>query len=216
MWETFDLLWLFRTCLEIEYTHTAKAGSFAVLRRGEECYIFFEKSNGAVDWYHNLSYGAAFDGAGYSHEGFFRVFSAMLPALERQLSDRGLHRLVTVGYSHGAALALLCHEHFYRELPQLRPHLYGVGYGCPRVKRGGGERAVWRQFLRVVNCGDLVTALPPRLLGYRHVGRALYLGEKGRYSPIDAHREESYLFELENLAGLAKALDKTAKIDYNI
>ena len=43
----------------------------------------------------------------------------------------------------------------------------------------------------VRNLDDIVTHLPPAALGYSHVGTLLSIGERGRYSRIDAHREEN-------------------------
>ncbi len=54
----------------------------------------------------------------------------------------------------------------------------------------------WERFTVVRNLDDLVTHLPPGLLGYRHVGRLLEIGKRGQYSPVEAHLSENYLREL--------------------
>jgi len=41
-----------------------------------------------------------------------------------------------------------------------------------------------------------VTHVPPVLLGFRHVGEVVKIGEKGKYSPVKAHYPGSYLAEL--------------------
>ena len=64
--------------------------------------------------------------------------------------------------------------------------------------RDAGER--WAQFYRISVAGDIVTGLPPKLFGYRHVGEAITLGKKGKYSGIDAHRPEIYSSELDKAA----------------
>jgi hypothetical protein len=56
----------------------------------------------------------------------------------------------------------------------------------------------WKRFTVVRNVDDLITHLPPRVLGYFHVGSLLEIGEKGKYSRIDAHRRESILAELRS------------------
>ena len=57
----------------------------------------------------------------------------------------------------------------------------------------------FRELYLVQNEGDLVTLLPPALLGFRHAGNIIPIGQKGRYNAIDAHRPESYLAELDAL-----------------
>ena len=45
---------LFLSCLSADYRHTSMEGSFACVRDGDLLYIFFEKSNGGLDWINNL------------------------------------------------------------------------------------------------------------------------------------------------------------------
>ena len=108
-------------------------------------------------------------------------------------------RVVIIGYSHGAALSLLCHEYVWFHRPDLRERLLGVGFGCPRVLYGCLPPEIaprWEQFYVVRNLDDLITHLPPRVLGYCHVGNLVEVGKEGRYSSVDAHRPESYRREL--------------------
>ena len=48
------------------------------------------------------------------------------------------------------------------------------------------------------NIDDSVTHLPPRILGYRHVGNVVEIGQAGKYAGFDAHRAENYMIELKN------------------
>ena len=201
---------LFESCLEADYRHVEEGGSYATVRDGDLLYLFFEKSNGWEDWVNNLSYRAMpVEREGerwYCHEGFLAVWKAVLPYLERVLKSPSVRRVITVGYSHGAALALLCHEYVGYSRPDLRGSIEGYGFGCPRVIYGTvpDEGARWREFYVVRNIDDAVTHLPPKFLGYRHVGRLIEIGKRGKYSDIDAHRSENYLRELEissNLSG---------------
>lgn len=195
---------LFERCLNSEYEQVEDGGSFCVCEEGDHLYLLFEKSNGVEDWINNLSYGAVSAGeAGdwYCHEGFLRVWQSVLPYVERYVSDPQIKKITTVGYSHGAALAVLCHEYVWDKRRE-NAAIEGYGFGCPRVVFGfapeEGER--WRDFYVIRNIDDAVTHLPPRLLGYRHVGRLIEIGKRGRYSPVDAHREENYIIELENMS----------------
>ena len=54
----------------------------------------------------------------------------------------------------------------------------------------------WRDFTVIRNLDDLVTHVPPFLLGYFHVGTLLKIGKRGQYSKIDAHRDNNLLCSL--------------------
>lgn len=192
---------LFLSCLEADYKNTDINGSYAYLRDGERLYIFFEKSNGYEDWWNNLSYRAVSRGrkkdVWYCHEGFLRVFESVRPYLDGAIGDKSIKSIITVGYSHGAALALLCHEYIWWARPDLRKGIEGYGFGCPRVVWGRvkGERERWRDFYVIRNRDDIVTHLPPLILGYRHKGNMVEIGD-GKKSVADAHRPENYIASL--------------------
>ncbi len=200
-----ELSALFSACLSADYITVENGGSFSLEKYGERLYVFFEKSDGAEDWKNNLDFGAAQKPETcreiekwYVHGGFLRVWESLLPYIEGALLDLEIREIITVGYSHGAALALLCHEYIWYSRPDIRESIFGYGFGCPRVIWGRvpAERERWRNFLVIRNYDDIVTHLPFRILGYRHVGGLLTIGDAGRYSRVDAHRQESYIKEL--------------------
>ncbi|MBO5898503.1 MAG: hypothetical protein J6R04_05790 [Clostridia bacterium] len=198
------LLERFERCLNIPYVTLPNSADVAVERAGGTLYIYLEHSDGNEDWHNNLDFPAKpyrrmNDGVWYAHRGFVRVWKRIEDYLAPLAFDPTVRRIVTVGYSHGGALAVLCHEYVWYHRPDLRDLIEGYGFGAPRVIRGPLSPALarrWERFTVVRNLDDLVTHLPPRVLGYTHVGRLLEIGEKGRYSPIDAHRAENILAEL--------------------
>ncbi len=201
------LLELFRSMLSQRYTEAENAASFAYQVRGESLYIWLEPSNGVIDWFHNLSFAAVpyreMQPEWRCHAGFLTVWKSLLPHLKTVIFSPSVKSACVVGYSHGAALATLCHEYIYYHRPDLRERLCGYGFGCPRVLHGcvpAEIAARWEEFYMIHNIDDIVTHLPPRKLGYCHVGNLVTIGEKGLYSPIDAHRPESYLKQLERAA----------------
>ena len=201
------LAYMLLRCLHAEYFTVENSGSFAVERDGDSLYVLFEKSNGVVDWENNLDFAMAEARrecvreceSWYAHGGFLRVWRSILPYIEGALLDLSVREVISVGYSHGAALALLCHEYIWYSRPDIRSNIYGFGFGCPRVVWGTvpGEKDRWRSFYRIKNYDDIVTHLPPRTFGFRHVGREINIGGMGRYSRIDAHRSENYIKELD-------------------
>lgn len=197
---------LFLRCLNAEYVAVENGGSFALDRLGERLYVYFEKSDGVIDWQNNLDfYASKYERKcirdsedWYVHGGFLRVWQSVLPYINDALLSRSFKEIITVGYSHGAALAVLCHEHIWYYREDIRANIFGYGFGCPRVIWGkvARERERWKNFYVVRNFDDIVTHLPPRAFGFRHVGRLISVGSLGHYSRIDAHRAENYIKEL--------------------
>ena len=70
-----------------------------------------------------------------------------------------------------------------------------LGSAIPRLGFAPLARR-WERFYVIRNLDDAITHLPPRALGYCHVGNLIEVGVNGKYSAIDAHRPESYLAEL--------------------
>ena len=138
----------------------------------------------------------------FAHRGFLKVWKSIEPFIEKAILDKSLYNIVTVGFSHGAALAVLCHEFVWYNREDLRKKILGYGYGCPRVIWGLRNLSIlsrWERFTVIRNIDDIVTHVPPTVFGYYHVGSLLEIGEREKYSAIDAHRPESYLKELSLL-----------------
>lgn len=199
------LLQLFERCLAAEYTHTEGGGDYAVRYEKGTLYLLFEWSDGANDWKRNVDFPAApykhMEETWYCHRGFLQTWRQMRDEVEGLVAAYKKHRPVgrieCVGYSHGAALALLATENM-TFLYGDKCRVEGVGFGCPRVVWGRlppSVKARLSHFTSVRNIPDIVTHLPPAVLGYRHVG-LLEIGEKGTYSAVDAHRPEAYRAEL--------------------
>ncbi|HEX5374368.1 MAG TPA: lipase family protein [Aquabacterium sp.] len=96
------------------------------------------------------------------HRGFQRALDSIWPNIEARLRTLTCPVFYT-GHSLGAAMAILA---AVRRAPRA---VYA--FGAPRV--GNALFAAQTTDLtihRVVHGADLVTALPPTLLGYRHVG----------------------------------------------
>ena len=197
---------LFNRCLNIKYKEVENAGSYATETVGTSLYIYLESSNGVVDWKNNFDFPARpysdFSGSPwYAHRGFTRVFKSILPYLKNDILNTENERIVTVGYSHGAAIAVLVHEYIWYNRPDIRDSIDGYGFGCPRVIWGvpSAQKLLrWERFTVIRNIDDIVTHLPPIFTGYFHVGRMISIGERGKYSSVDAHRAENILAELYN------------------
>ncbi len=194
---------LFRRCVERTYVHVENAADYALDRVGGTLYIYLQASDGLTDWKNNLDFPARPYRSGgkpwWAHRGFVRVWKSVEEHIKKDVLDSTVKQVVVVGYSHGAALAVLCHEYVWYNRPDLRDTLEGYGFGCPRVFWGVRRPSLlrrWERFLVVRNVDDVVTHVPPAFLGFSHVGSLLEIGARGLYSPVDAHRPENILAEL--------------------
>jgi hypothetical protein len=99
---------------------------------------------------------------GKVHSGFAKAFQELWPAVQAVLPQFKEYRLLFTGHSLGAAMATLASS---LRKPQ---SLYTIG--SPRV--GDQAFADLLQGLdnhRYVDCCDLVTRVPPEVLGYTHI-----------------------------------------------
>ncbi|HET6789703.1 MAG TPA: lipase family protein [Aquabacterium sp.] len=101
------------------------------------------------------------------HRGFQRALDSIWPDIEARLRTLSCP-VFYAGHSLGAALAILA---AVRRAPRA---VYA--FGAPRVGNAlFVAQAQERVIHRVVHGADLITALPPTFLGYRHVGNVHHL-----------------------------------------
>ena len=139
------------------------------------------------------------------HGGFRKAWDDVRDDIEGQVAEilaiyhTEIKKIVCVGYSHGAALAVLCTE----DMEYLYGDAYevsGYGFGTPRVLWGIVPKEVkhrLRNFTSVRNIPDIVTHVPPMVFGFRNAGKLVKVGKKGKYNPIKAHYPSAYIEELD-------------------
>lgn len=195
---------LFALCLHIPYSQVGNSANYAVKRERDTLYLFFEGSDGKNDWKNNLDfpvkpYKRMGKTVWFAHRGFLRTWKEIEPFLANKIADKSVRKIVVAGYSHGGALAMLCHEYVWYHRPDLRTVTEGYGFGAPRVfwgVRTAELRSRWKTFTVIRNVDDLITHLPPAFLGFSHMGTLLKIGKKGNYSSIEAHLSKNILNEL--------------------
>ncbi|MBO5702149.1 MAG: hypothetical protein J6S71_06890 [Clostridia bacterium] len=196
---------LFTRCLNATYIHTENCGDYAIELDGDTLYLLFECSDGAEDWRNNFDFPARpykrMEDEWFCHRGFLKVWKAMRDEIERtvdNLLEPEIKNIVCVGYSHGGPLALLATEDM-EYLHGDKVMVTGYGFGSPRVIWGNVPEAVKNRLQRfkvIRNVPDLVTHVPPALLGFRHGGEVVNIGSPGKYGPIKAHYASAYKNEL--------------------
>ncbi len=198
---------LFFNCQSAKYIDVPSTkGSYCIERYSDELFIYFQGSNCKKDWLHNFSFPAKayheMKDKWYVHRGFLKVFKSIKPYLVNDIMNKKYQKITIVGYSHGAALAVLCHEWCIFNRPDIASNINGYGFGCPRVLWGKANERVLARFDRftvVRNSRDIVTHLPPKLFGFKHVGVLREVGKGDSYGPIKSHKPECYQFELGEL-----------------
>jgi hypothetical protein len=186
----------FRAVMGAEYKTVGDGGDFCIQRDGELLRLYFEKSDGLRDWLNNFNFPAKpyrrMKGLWFCHRGFLRVWKAIEPYVAADILDPSVKQIEVAGYSHGAALALLCYEYCRYHRPDAE--VQGAGFGCPRVIWGVMPERV-RGFT-VVRCGrDIVTHVPPALFGYRHPTKPVRIGKSNLVRDHYPDRYEMFLRE---------------------
>jgi triacylglycerol lipase len=119
---------------------------------------------------------------GKVHSGFHKHVDVLWPKIESLLKENQ-RPVWFAGHSLGGAMSLLnavrCRLSRIPSEPQAI-----FTYGSPRV----GDRKLVN-FLKVrhyrwVNNNDIVPRVPPRWMGYRHMGREIYLNRRGKIASL--------------------------------
>ena len=139
----------------------------------------------------------------YAHRGFLRVWKQIKPFVEEEIKNPKYKKIVIVGYSHGAAVATFCHEYVWFNRPDLRENgLEGFGFGCPKVYWGIMKKELkerWKHFHPIRDRHDIVTHMPPRIFGFRHVNKLIKFPKAANYQkmcwfgPVSDHYPENYM-----------------------
>jgi triacylglycerol lipase len=164
------------------------AGVMCFLRKsGGILHISFRGTDSSRDWLTSLSfwkktipYGNALSPIRV-HSGFINAYKTpqIRNSIHEWVSD-DVYRVRLCGHSYGAALAVLCAVDIEYNFPDREVEV--ITFGCPRVGNAAFVRSYDNRVfntVRVENGDDIVTRLPPRILGYRHVGALFHIGNDG-------------------------------------
>lgn len=160
------------------------------------------------------------ESAGRVHAGFASAIRSVLPRIKQWIAQAGIDSkgLVITGHSLGAAMATLA--------ATVLPAQWLVTLGSPRVGDQDFVRTVKpANSVRIVDCCDVVTEVPPPIGGYTHLPTCTYVTQQGVAVPdpdqafIDADRlsaRQRYLIDLSWRTGnvLLRDLADHAPINY--
>lgn len=192
---------LFRICDDWhDYQTAGHDVNYKFKEEGDSLYIYFQGSSSIWDWVRNFW----FRKRPYKdmkvpyrvHGGFLSAWKEVEDIIIAKVTEREefgawkykWNHITVVGYSHGGALAGLCHECVWYYRPDLRENgLEGYGFEAPRFYAGFRVRKKlrerWEKFTVIRDGTDIVTHCPPVLFGFAHVGKILRI--KGDPSLVD-------------------------------
>ena len=111
-------------------------------------------------------------GSGKVHIGFRNAYDALRPKIDDWLKSHPHQRLIVTGHSLGAAIATL--------VAGVEPDAELVTFGSPRVGNADFAASLTaREVRRYVDCCDVVTKVPPPLIGYEHIAGGRYIDRTG-------------------------------------
>lgn len=188
----------FQDVLNAKYIHLEEeTASYCFSKDGKILTIYFEWSNGKTDWKNNFDFPAKpyrdMTDKWYAHRGFLKVWKVIEPHLENVIKDPDVLGINILGYSHGAAIALLCHEYCKFNRPDCI--IFGIGFGCPRVIWGFPNKTVRKRFegfFVIRNKRDIVTHVPPAIFGYRHPCGMIKVSDGKRTNSVTDHYPQEY------------------------
>ena len=138
--------------------------------------IVFRGTEDELDWKTNVNARlVALQGGTRVHTGFFQAYwpirDAMFDFVKRAIQEKPRPIYIT-GHSLGGALALMATAELANDEDAIIRDCIAACYtfGCPRAGDSSFDIYVKAPLYRITNGVDLVPAIPPASLGYRHVG----------------------------------------------
>lgn len=201
----YTLAELFAQCdRHIVYEETENKVNYQFKEEDDTLYIFFEPSEGKLDWKHNFQFGKQpyrkMTVPFKVHRGFCDCWKEIELLIVRKIKETTVRnskidwkwqKIIIVGYSHGGALAMLCHECCVFHRSDIIDNIKTIAFDGPRVFAGlwvsKKLKPRWKNFRLIRNHNDLVTHVPPKLFGYSHVGKIIHIGRWKLYGPIRSH-----------------------------
>jgi len=147
--------------------------------------IAFQGSTSYMDWRDNFRFLKTpyrnMDVKFRVHRGFLRKWKSVRDEIFQFLTNhrKEFDKILVLGYSQGAALALLCHEDvWYNFLEDNYMNLVTYAFACPRTFSWMVPEERFETAFVFNHKRDLVANVPFRLMGYRHLENTTWIGKK--------------------------------------
>ena len=180
-----NLLKLFEDCAyNIHYEEVGKKVNYQFVEEEDTLYIYFQCSNGIIDWIRNFLFKKKVYGEFKVHRGFLSAYNEVRDIILDKVYSKIYKHVIIVGYSHGGALCTLAVEDIAYHFPQL--DVKGYAFESPRCVSAKKElRERWKDLIVIRNGSDLITHLPPKLFGFCDLGKMTKI--KGDASLVKKH-----------------------------
>ena len=188
---------LFENCAyKIVYKECGNKVNYAFVedKKTETLYIYFECSNGLVDWVRNFLFTETKYKMFKVHKGFYSAYREVRDIIrskieEKYVEQEGVYKneieykihyrwknIVVVGYSHGSALVQIALEDIVYHREDIEDNIYGYAFESPRaLKVKKAYRHLWKNLYVIRNGNDLITHLPPKIFGYSDLGEMIHI-----------------------------------------
>lgn len=207
----------------------------ATWKKNDVFYVNFKGSDSIIDWFFNFNFWAKkipykrMEKVFYLHRGFINLYQKVRDRIHVEFLDSGASEIFVMGHSLGGALATICYADFRWHKENKREYnnieVHGFASGSPRVlsHRKGEAQEFERLCLglnRLVLEGDIVTHVPMKWFGFRHVSRDIEekFGDKRKllFSPkaVYQHAREFYVAKIQNPLYKAKIGDRLVLVSY--
>lgn len=193
------MLTQFERIFTLDYEHTRKGGSYHIELKNGFLYITFQYSKGFKDWLYNFT----FPQKAYKrmadtwrvHRGFLIVWKDIETHIKKFIDENyeGIQNIVITGYSHGGALAVLCHEWLNYNYSY---DVFTYTFGTPRIIFGKiPDRVKQRLYCCFVvnNKFDIVAHLPPKNFGFSDYPHTVIMRKNAKIKPIHEHTKTAYI-----------------------
>lgn len=167
-----------------ENAETDTEYSINIYPESKTVYLAFQGSRSKIDWLQNFNIWikpySNMKKIFFVHRGIFLKFKSVVKDIDlvlKPLLDDG-YKLEIRGFSQGAGLTVFGHEYFGFHNPETK--LHSVAFAPPRTFSFIGFFTLRKRFKNleiVINRNDLVSKLPPVVLGYIHYGTKVILGK---------------------------------------
>lgn len=155
--------------------------------------IIFRGSYGKCDWRDNFRFKKIVipfinDKKIKGHEGFVKQYEVVRTDIHEHLISGRLKKyreLVICGHSLGGALANQCSldlKLYFKDI-----HISCITLGAPRVGNPAFVKLCKKHLpgaIRIVNGADMVTKVPPTIMGFKHFGILLTVGARSIFWKI--------------------------------
>jgi triacylglycerol lipase len=170
---------------------------------GKDLVLTFQGSTSQIDWIQNFSFRKTRSPSGSyrGHRGFIEKYKSIREHVQRVidgiLESFRIEKIYVLGYSQGAAVAVVAAEDIPTMFPRFRNTVYGFGFGTPRVISSlTSDTSPWKYFVCFQNNNDIVTKVPFRWMFYQGVGLIMQIGDHERRPltfKVRDHLQSEYL-----------------------